>query len=354
MSLASAIQGYQMMEGVIRDRRGYNAARKEFGDGPASSPELFSTLNQERRLDRNQERLDSQETRTQESHDLEMDTTKDVVAEDGMLKFVNGLRKARDNGDDIGHAFDQMSSVLPNLGVDPEALPDLRKEVIENPALLDQLHASLSTGKRNASGSGLTAKQQLDLEQSIQKEAQAKESITKDIVDMGNMYRRLDELGGIQNIDDNWMGRLGRSASQSWVGQTIGQMRGTEEAQLRQSIKARRTGLIAAMKQAGDLGSKMFDSNKDMEMWLENLSSPDTNIQTALQQLESFNDKFGRALNGEEVQSITVDDIDWSTPPANYTTPETSNVLYPGMVDEETGAIFVGPNVDDWKMPGEE
>jgi hypothetical protein len=192
------------------------------------------------------------------------------------------------------------------------------------------------------------------MEQAAMKEAEAAEAVVSDIVDMGNMYRRLDELGGIQNMEDNWMGRLGRAASQSWVGQTIGAARGTEEAKLRQSIKARRTGLIATMKQAGDLGSKMFDSNKDMEMWLENLSSPDTNIHTALEQLEAFNDKFGRALKGEEVQALSVEDINWTEPPANYPSPETSNVLYPGYVDEETGAIFVGPNPTDWKMPGEE
>lgn len=342
-----------MMEGVIRDRRGYNAARKEFGDGPASSPELFTTLRGDKRSDEYLDIAKSQDTRATEKHGLEMESTGDLIKEDGMLKFVNGLRKARDEGGDIGKAFDDMSKVLPNLGVDPEALPDLRKEVIENPALLDQLHASLSTGKKGATG-GLTAKQQIDIQEAQQKEAKAKESITNDVLFMGDAYRRLDELGGIQNVDDNWMGRIGRSASQSWVGRTIGEMRGTEEAQLRQSITARRTGLIAAMKSAGDLGSKMFDSNKDMEMWLENLSSPTTNIHTALQQLESFNDKFGRALEGEEIQSLSVDDVDWTQPPANYTTPETSMTLYPGYVDEETGAVFVGPNVDDWEMPGEE
>ena len=346
----AAMGGYNMGADMIRRGRAYKAAREQYGD-MAGDPGLFSAL-QDIELAQNRDaRAERQTDMQMKTQQQAYDVTDESRREDGILNLVQGLRQARDSGQDLGTAFDQMSTNLPNLGVDPADIPKLKEELLANPKILDSYYEALAPAtKTSASMQKELLKQQLAEEKKAAAAAQVSGTIGK----LREHYELLDELGGIPNTDTGVMESIGRFASSSWAGRLSGRVIGSEEESLRRTIDGLRPSLLAAMKSAEEMGAKMFDSQKDMELWMSTVTDPTQDIQTVYRLLDEFEEKYGLAMQGVTPETIKTTN---TTESEDYMADDVdAQAVWPGKVDPETGMVFQGGDPGDtanWKMPNE-
>lgn len=346
----TAVGGYQAGLAIEKDRRALKAATDKYG-AAANDPGLFSAL----------EGLDQSkraETRAAESHDLKMSTgraqerriqqafdmdkknAETTKRRQAVLGLVNGLRSARDRGEDVGEAFDALTESLPALGVDPQDIPAMREELLKDPSILDDYHASL------AGPSKMTASERRASDEAQKAKEEAKQgrvNVSRTVGKMRTLYDRLDELGGIRSTEAGRIDSMGRYAAASPVGRMVGTVLGTEEESIRRSIEGLRPSLINAMKSAESMGARMFDSNKDMELWLATVTDPSQDIQTVKRLLDEFESKYGAALNGEEIAPIAPPNTDEYQRQDGSDTQE----IHVGFKDPDTGAVFQGGDPGD-------
>ncbi len=345
----AAMGGYNAADKMIRESRAYQAARKEYGE-KAGDPGLFSALqemdlaqNRDRRADeqlelqrRGVDRADRADARAAEVHGARMRDTSSTRDEAGLYNLVNGLRQARDNGDDLGAAFDQLVDKLPEFGVAEEDIPQLRQELLDNPAILDTYYEALGGANRGRTGRGGSKAADAEAQR-----AQGREDVSRTIGKMRDLYTTLDENNAIVNPGEGAMSNMGAYARTTWLGRTVEGAIGTESESARRSIEGLRPSLINAMKGAEEMGARMFDSNKDMELWLATVTDPTQDIDTVMRLLDEFEAKYGAAMDGDDVTPIK--------PPADradagdYSRADGSGkgTIYQGFRDEN-GNTFVG------------
>lgn len=191
----AAMGGYNAADQMIKEGRAYRAAREKYGE-KASNPGLFSALEEmdlaknrdsraERQIkiqERAADRADRQESRTAQSHSIQTREAESGRDQAGLFSLVNGLRQARDSGQDLGAAFDQLVDKLPEFGVSEEDIPTLRQELLDNPAILDSYYEALG-GDKAAGVKPMT-----------QKQAQAKEAGSAALLKMQDIFQRIDLL----------------------------------------------------------------------------------------------------------------------------------------------------------------
>lgn len=162
-----AAQGYETGLDLAGKTAAMRAAKEQYGPLAGDSG-LFSVLTQIDSMRRNQDRADQttafdqgmqtrQEARTQGAYDFEMQGAQQDRRKQAVLGMVNGLRAARDRGEDVGAAFDRLAGTLPALGVDVADVPAMRQALIDNPAVLDDYYASLTGGAPAARGATAAA-----------------------------------------------------------------------------------------------------------------------------------------------------------------------------------------------------
>lgn len=348
------MRGYALADQRIKEEKGYKAAVEQYGEGRASDPGLFSALqdqdiaaNTDRRADSAEARAERIDTRSATTHSYETQSIANEQREDGLLNMVQGLRQARDGGQDLGAAFDSLAGALPNLGVSEEELPAMRQELIDNPAMLDSLYASLTDASEqaqmieNREDGGIGGAAGGDASAS-----KGKQDVSRVIGDMRSYYERIDELGGIRNVEAGALSNVGRAASSSTVGRFTGSTFGSEAESLRRSIEGLRPSLINAMKGAEGMGARMFDSNKDMELWLATVTDPTQDIQTVNRLLNEFEAKYGLVSAGSIPVPIRPENTVGSE---NYQRQNGSDIdtIAVGFRDPETGAVFNGGDPGD-------
>ena len=310
----AAMGGYNAADEMISKGIAKRAAVEKYGD-MAHDPGLYSALQgielAEKRDNRsaemqtyNIESRSRREARDVQTHNFDHQTKVDDKKKDGILNLVQGLRKARDDGEDLGVAFDNMVDILPGLGVDEKDIPEMRKQLVENPDMLDEYYAALMDGKGGAK-TAAAAQKKADAEAAA---AEGQQKVSSTIGGMRKDIARLDELGGITSLDAGPLGNMWRWHSGSWTGRFIGRLVGGEEEKLRQAFEGKRMHLVNAVKSAEGLGAKMFDSNKDMEMWLASMGDPASqNVKTVIDLLDEFETKYGLMLEGQPYSKIKMD-----------------------------------------------
>ena len=220
--------GYAIADEMIKSKKGYDAAVEEFGEGRASAPGLFTALqnqdiaaNQDQRADSAEARAERVDSRAATTHAYTTETNREAQAEDGLLNMVQGLRQARDNGEDLGAAFDNLAGSLPNLGVSQEDLPAMRQELLDNPAMLDSYYAALTDAGEMAQTIENEEDGGLGGGTSEGDTTKAQQDVTATIKNMSQHYERLDELGGIKSSDVGAIRSLGRASASSGVGHSV-------------------------------------------------------------------------------------------------------------------------------------
>lgn len=162
-------QGWAVGEGIAasRDRtRAKQAAIEKYGN-VARDPGLFTAIQdvqfgaaREGREVAQEGRAAAQEQRAAETFDIAKRDTGQAKQQQAVLGMVNGLRAARDRGEDVGAAFDNIVDTLPSLGVNPDDIPGMRQAVVDNPAVLDDYLAALGGGAAPAKAADLSEKEQ--------------------------------------------------------------------------------------------------------------------------------------------------------------------------------------------------
>ena len=345
--------GYAIADEMIKSKKGYDAAVEEFGEGRASAPGLFTALqnqdiaaNQDQRADSAEARAERVDSRAATTHAYTTETNREAQAEDGLLNMVQGLRQARDNGEDLGAAFDNLAGSLPNLGVSQEDLPAMRQELLDNPAMLDSYYAALTDAGEMAQTIENEEDGGLGGGTSEGDTTKAQQDVTATIKNMSQHYERLDELGRIKSSDVGAIRSLGRASASSGVGRFIGGALGSEEEGLRRTIEGMRPMLLQSIIQAEGMGARMFDSNADMQMWLSVVTDPTQDIQTVRRLLKEFEAKHGVASAGSQPVPIRPGNTMNST---EYQRQNGSDfdTVHIGYTDPETGAKFNGGDPGD-------
>lgn len=366
----AALSGFQAARTIAKQERGYQAAREQYGEGPASDPGLFSALQnmemQRQARDRGiiesdrqydlARRADARQGAAARREQRQFDQSSQIVdtgqREKGVLSVVNGLIQARDSGQDIGAAFDGIAGILPNLGVDPADVPAMREELLRNPAMLDAYRASLTggggaTATRVSGPAGATGTSSAtDGGAPSPEAAQAAQDVSHTVKSMIDLYDQLNEGGGIVNTEldtgrplSDTVSNVSRYVQGLPAAREIGRITGSSNESARRQIEGLRVSLINAMKSAEGMGARMFDSNKDMELWLQTVSSPDQDYATATRLLREFDRKYGAAMAGEQVAPINVEQ---TLNDPNYQNPEIPDAIWPGFQDPLTGQVFQG------------
>lgn len=364
-----AMNGYNLADEMIKKSKGYAAAKEQYGEGRASDPGLFSALqqqdlaaNQDRRAERADVRAERADWRAEETQDMAVEnhqyntrTRQDDDNKAGLLNIVQGLMQARDDGQDLGATFDSLADKLPNIGVSPEDIPAMKEELVKNPQILDSYYASLVTPAQQvalAKASGKTSATAA----SAAKATQAAVDVSRVTNKLRGWYDELDQMGGITNTEKGALSNIGRSISQSRLGNWTNRQIGGQESSLRSSILSMRVSLINSMKAAEELGAKMFDSNKDMEMWLATVTDPGTqDLQTTKRLLDEFEAKYGMAMAGAGAKVVPIKTQN-TVGTESYLRSNGSDIdkITSGFKDPDTGAIFLGGNPGDptnWRMP---
>lgn len=309
----TAMKGYQLADDMIKETRGYQAAREQYGDGPASDPGLFSALqqmdlakSQDSRAERQTQIAERQDTRSQEKHGVEMGTTSDARKKDATLNLINGLREARDQGEDLGQAFDALADTLPGLGVSEEDLPAMKDELLKNPAILDQYYEALTGAKSTAAAKG-GAK---GAAKSAEDRAAAESEITK----FDDVLRRIDLLQdpSRQEAAKSILGLPGTGVLSSGGFGQYGSIPGSGAADYVSDLEALQEGDIRAiafetLKGGGQITEKESEFARDAIARLSRATSYEKYIQElqyTREYIMRLQDAARRRLNGENVPEV--------------------------------------------------
>lgn len=144
------------LEDRYQKRKALGSAIEQYGD-KARDPGLYSALQDtelatsrevraERESQQGMQIRGAQEARAAETFSINKQDNSQAKRQQATLGLVQGLRQARDRGEDVGAAFDNLAGTLPSLGVNPDDIPAMRQAVVDNPAILDDYLAALTGG----------------------------------------------------------------------------------------------------------------------------------------------------------------------------------------------------------------
>lgn len=146
------------IEDRFQQRKALGSAIDKYGD-KARDPGLFAALQEtdiaasreartERESQQNMQIRGAQESRASETFTRAKSDDDVAKRQKATLGLVQGLRQARDRGEDVGAAFDKLAETLPSLGVNPDDIPEMRQAVVDNPKILDDYLAALTGGAK--------------------------------------------------------------------------------------------------------------------------------------------------------------------------------------------------------------
>lgn len=131
---------------------------------------------------------------------------------------------------------------------------------------------------------------------------QSQANLSAVLRDMGQRYLALDQMGGqIVNPDQSTGANIAARARASGAGQFIAGATGDEAQVLREQINNVRPLLMMQMVQASEMSARSFDSNKELEFYIQAASDPRGSTYAALEALSVLDRMFG---SGEFMQSL--------------------------------------------------
>jgi len=292
--------GYDIGQDIPRESRARAAARLEYG-AAADDPALFNQLEegrlasqQEARLGRQEDRQQSQFDRQVRAQDFEMQGARQERSQRAVLGLVNGLRSARDRGEDIGASFDRLAQTLPKLGVDPADIPEMRQSLIANPAVLDDYYATLTgqtLGDQGAStNNGLTPAQQKE----ERDRTEGQQNLPALTGELRGIYDKLNEGSGITTANPKSVfDSVGRWLSSSWAGRQTGAIMGTENESLRQQAEGARQLVIQGIKNATGMSAQELNSNFELQNMLRAATDPTLSYEANIAALNRITALYG-------------------------------------------------------------
>lgn len=131
----------KLLEDSRRKNDAFNAAKEQYGD-IAGDPGLFSALQNYDVVGANAQLAQDAAGRKQQQFSFDMQQQQQAKKRQAVNGVLQSLKQARDRGEDLGSAFDRVSRVLPQLGVDPGDIGAMKASLMENPDSLDDYLAA--------------------------------------------------------------------------------------------------------------------------------------------------------------------------------------------------------------------
>lgn len=327
--------GYDIGESLPREARARAAARERFG-AAADDPGLFAALEAG---EMRREQLDlqkQQEGRLQQTQDFQMGVAQQDRQKQAVLGLVNGLRQARDHGQDLGQAFDNLSASLPSLGVDPKDIPEMRQSLIDNPAILDQYYTALTDPAEAAKLQAIQAKAA-----GAGSEAAAEASESNRVLD--------DVMARIDLLEDPSRERAGRSVfGLPGPGKLLGSGGLGALGSIPSSGAADYVANLEALK--ADVRSAAFETLKGGGQITEKESQFAADAIARIDRSTSY-DEFRRELKRLRSHLQTIKDRNTAKMGGSPAVPSQGGTsapsIYPGWVNPKTGYRYKGGPVKD-------
>lgn len=132
-----------------------------------------------------------------------------------------------------------------------------------------------------------------------------KADVDKDVMTLKSAIDSLNEGGGITSTSKGVIPNLGRWASNTGVGQTLGSMGGTYNQKARDVIAQARPLLLRSIMQATGMSARSLDSNAELKLWLSTATDPTKGYEANIEALNNIAAKYGSGAFMEGGQQAT-------------------------------------------------
>ena len=138
----------------------------------------------------------------------------------------------------------------------------------------------------------------------LKREEQAttgREQVSGIVSNLRDMYSQLNEGGGIVNSEKGALSNIPARLSATGVGQFSGQLVGTKNQKLRDTVEQQRPLLLNAIKNATGMSAKQMDSNAEMRLYLSAATDPTKDIAANMEALDNLEKLYGQSAKGGQV-----------------------------------------------------
>jgi hypothetical protein len=275
-----------------------------------------------------------------------------------VLGLVNGLRMARDQGKDLGAAFDQLTSTMPGLNIDPSQKTAMRAELINDPTILDRYYATL-TGTPGvlpkSTGSGTTSSKAAA---TVAQEAEGRKNVSQLVGEARTYVQNLKDLGAMNYEPPGGgtvVGNVARSLSTGSIGQTVRGMVDHRVATATQNLTGLRAQLFNAYRAATGMPASELRSQKEFMANLDAVTDPTNTYETAMAKLDRFEKMYGLSSAPGAASSATpsaptksVSDYGFSSPDAAYASAQ--KAIAAGADPAKAAALLQNMGLDPSKL----
>lgn len=131
--------------------------------------------------------------------------------------------------------------------------------------------------------------------------------IDRDVMTLKTALDQLNTGGGITSTERGVPGNVAAFVANTGVGQTLGQMGGTQNQKARDVISQARPLLLRSIMQATGMSAKNLDSNAELKLWLSVATDPSKGYEANLQALNNIASKYGSGgfMNEGQTKPIT-------------------------------------------------
>lgn len=127
----------------------------------------------------------------------------------------------------------------------------------------------------------------------VQKQQSAQKRLSGNLATLADKYLKLDSMGGIVNIENPTFENVTAAAKSSRAGQKLGEILGTEEQSMRQSIRNMVPLLVQEIRQTTDMGARGMDSEKELQFYLQAATNEKVDLQSNLAAIAVLDQTYG-------------------------------------------------------------
>lgn len=172
-------------------------------------------------------------------------------------------------------------------------LEEGRNQRAQDQALLRMTLAAM----RGSGGGGQTDKpktaEELKQEAKAREEQIAQEGVTATVERLRGLYGQLNQFGGIQSTQRPALENIISRARSSVLGQSLGNIMGTPEQNVRSEIQATIPILMTDIKNSGKIGTGSMNSNIELQFYLAAATDVTRPVEANLSALRFIDQKFG-------------------------------------------------------------
>ena len=120
-----------------------------------------------------------------------------------------------------------------------------------------------------------------------------KQQVSGVVANLRDMYSQLKAGGGIVDSNDGALSNIQARLSSTGAGQFAGQLVGSKNQKLRDSIEQQRPLLLNAIKNATGMSAKQMDSNVELKLYLSAATDPTKDVAANMEALDNLERLFG-------------------------------------------------------------